>query len=921
MLGGREMEDTRLKKVNGSALLSDTASPAHLRVDLWNRMREGVERIAAGWPEADWAEIENELLRLEEIERLWVYPGAERIGEMRRLVRLRDVPELRARVNEAVDKLSALGDRAGADGAGEPDERAPRYFTVLMVDTLLPEQLRTLRDELRDLRARERGDLAYEVVQLGSFEEAWLAVTCNTDIQAVVMRHTFPVRAAQPITAPGIRAELDKAVMRLGRPSAPICEALAVALRHLRPELDLYLLTNESLTMTEERTAELFTRVFYRFEALNELHITLLDGVRARMSAPFFDALREYANRPIGNFHALPIARGHSVFNSRWIRDFGRFYGENLFMAESSSTAGGLDSLLDPTGTIREAQELAARCFGAQRTFFVTNGTSTANKIVHMAMLRPGDIALIDRNCHKSHHYGLVLSGARPVYLDAYPLQQFATYGGVPLRTVKKKLLQLRREGRLPRVRLIVLTNVTFDGIVYNPERVMEELLAIHPDLCFLWDEAWFAYARFLPLMRQRTGMAAARALAERLTSRAYCEEFRAFRTTLGPQGLDGLSDEQLLKLHLLPDPERARVRVYVTQSTHKSLSAFRQASMIHVRDELFETETAAAFTEAFFTHTSTSPNHQLVASLDVARKQMELEGFAMVKDTYQLALRMRDQVSSDPLISRYLSVLEQEQLVPEEFRPSGFARYAHTRELEAVEAAFDEDEFVLDPTRLTVYTALTGKNGFEFRDVLMKELGVQVNHTSINTVLMNATIGVTWGALSFLLDGFRRQAAALDARLARIGAEEQRLFDARIRAITTELPPLPDFSGFHPAFRSSVVGEGDVRAAFFRAFADGVSEYVPLADAAAALEAGRPLVSSRFVVPYPPGFPILVPGQLVSPQIVEFMRKLDVKEVHGYRPDRGLAVFTAEALERSAGEPAATVTARIPPEARTELH
>jgi len=95
----------------------------------------------------------------------------------------------------------------------------------------------------------------------------------------------------------------------------------------------------------------------------------------------------------------------------------------------------------------------------------------------------------------------------------------------------------------------------------------------------------------------------------------------------------------------------------------------------------------------------------------------------------------------------------------------------------------------------------------------------------------------------------------------------------------------------------------------------------VPLADAAAALEAGRPLVSSRFVVPYPPGFPILVPGQLVSPQIVEFMRKLDVKEVHGYRPDRGLAVFTSEALERSAGQPAATVAARIPPEARTELH
>ena len=317
--------------------------------------------------------------------------------------------------------------------------------------------------------------------------------------------------------------------------------------------------------------------------------MTLLDGVRARASAPFFDALRAYAERPIGNFHALPIARGHSVFNSRWIRDFGRFYGDNIFMAESSSTAGGLDSLLEPTGTIKEAQELAARCFGAERTFFVTNGTSTANKIVHMALLRPGDVVLIDRNCHKSHHYGLALAGARPLYLDAYPLPAFASYGGVPLRTLKRKLLELRREGLLERVRLVVLTNVTFDGIVYDPERVMEELLAIHPGLCFLWDEAWFAYARFLPLMRRRTRDGGGARSPTSLASRAYREEYRACRASLGPDGLDGLSDEELLERRLLPDPDRAQVRVYATQSTHKSLSAFRQASMIHVRDELFE--------------------------------------------------------------------------------------------------------------------------------------------------------------------------------------------------------------------------------------------------------------------------------------------------------------------------------------------
>jgi arginine decarboxylase len=903
------MDEIRLDG-GGAALLADAASPAHLRVDLWNRLREGVAQLAGGQPAGRRGELETLFGRLEELERSWVYPGPERLTRMRQLHRAGDLPLLQALVNEVVDRLSEVGDRAALAEEMAPGERAG-YFTVLLVDTLGPERLAELRRTLRQLRVSGRGDLLYEVLRVGSLEEAWLAVACNTDIQAVVMRDSFPVRAERPVTAPAIRAELDKVVARL-QGAAPIHERLAGALRHLRPELDLYLLTTESLAGAGRRTAELFSRVFYRFEAAHELHMTVLDGVRGRMKAPFFDALREYAARPIGNFHALPIARGHSVYNSRWIRDFGRFYGDNLFMAESSSTAGGLDSLLDPVGTIKEAQDLAARCFGAERTFFVTNGTSTANKIVHMAVLRPGDIVLIDRNCHKSHHYGLALAGARPVYLDAYPLQPFAIYGGVPLRTLKQALLRVAREGQLERVRLVVLTNVTFDGIVYQPERVMEELLAIHPDLCFLWDEAWFAYARFLPLMRQRTGMAAAKALAERLASSSYRDEYRAFRAGLGPEGVKGLSDQEVLERRLRPDPERARVRVYVTQSTHKSLSAFRQASMIHVRDELFERRVAAPFTEAYLAHSTTSPNHQLVASLDVARKQMELEGFAMVKETHQLALRMRDRVSADPLISRFLSVLDQEQLIPGPFRRSGFDRYARARDLGVVERAFSEDEFVLDPTRLTLYTALSGKSGFEFRnEVLMKQLGVQVNHTSINTVLMNATIGVTWGALSFLLDGLERFSAALDSQLAHAGAEERRLFEARVRAITADLPPLPDFSGFHPAFRTSAAGEGDLRAAYFLAFTEGASEHVPLASAEAALAAGRLLVSTRFVVPYPPGFPILVPGQLISPAILEFMRKLDVKEVHGYQAALGLSVFAAEALEQSeagAAEPLPSV-------------
>jgi hypothetical protein len=111
-------------------------------------------------------------------------------------------------------------------------------------------------------------------------------------------------------------------------------------------------------------------------------------------------------------FHALPIARGKSMSSGHWARDLLEFYGPNIFMAETSATSGGLDSLLQPRGPIKKAQDLAARAFGARQTFFVTNGTSTANKIVAQALIQPGDIVLVVRDCHKSHHYALVLAGA-----------------------------------------------------------------------------------------------------------------------------------------------------------------------------------------------------------------------------------------------------------------------------------------------------------------------------------------------------------------------------------------------------------------------------------------------------------------------------------------------------------------------------
>src|SRR6185312_4255418 len=171
---------------------------------------------------------------------------------------------------------------------------------------------------------------------------------------------------------------------------------LARTLKRVRPELDLYLLANggvEALAGSPE--ARTLRRIFYAVEELLELHLAILEGVQDRYDTPFFDNLKKYAQRPIGTFHALPIARGKSVFKSDWIRDMGEFYGINLFLAESSATTGGLDSMLEPTGNIKKAQEMAARAFGADHAFFVTNGTSTSNKMAVQALLAPGDVVLV----------------------------------------------------------------------------------------------------------------------------------------------------------------------------------------------------------------------------------------------------------------------------------------------------------------------------------------------------------------------------------------------------------------------------------------------------------------------------------------------------------------------------------------------
>ena len=221
------------------------------------------------------------------------------------------------------------------------------------------------------------------MVVVPSFEDALIAVLLNFNIQSVVIRYGIPLRSRHQLEVLQYCLHgLDEEALEAMTPSERATQ-LRRLINEQRRELDQYLVTNESVEDAAGDCRSVFRRVFYQQENFLELRLNLLRGVRRRARTPFFKALREYAEQPTGVFHAMPISRGKSILKSHWIQDMMRFYGSNIFLAETSATSGGLDSLLDPHGPIKEAQELAARAFGAKHSYFVTNGTTGANKIVY----------------------------------------------------------------------------------------------------------------------------------------------------------------------------------------------------------------------------------------------------------------------------------------------------------------------------------------------------------------------------------------------------------------------------------------------------------------------------------------------------------------------------------------------------------
>jgi arginine decarboxylase len=886
------------------------------RGDQWRNLVELAEAWASG--AGSRTKVEAALTEMAATEAFHAYPGFQLMTAVRDRVAENDAratASLARRITRAILTRSFRQNLADWEAReedeavtadllppalGRADGHRP-YFEVAIVTGAPAARWPALTIEWRRLR-RTLDAFIYEPIFVASFEDAFCATLLNPDLAAIVIHEGFAFRSQHD--APILRT----LTAAMDQPECAEASALRLAqvLKRVRPELDLYLVANGRVEdIAGDPKANVIRRVFYAIEELLELHLAILEGVQDRYDTPFFNNLKKYAQRPIGTFHALPIARGKSIFKSDWIRDMGEFYGPTLFLAESSATTGGLDSLLEPTGNIKKAQEMAARAFGADHVFFVTNGTSTSNKMAVQALLAPGDIAIVDRNCHKSHHYGMVLAGAQPLYVDAFPMTEYSMYGAVPLRTIKQALLNLKADGRLDRARMVDLTNCTFDGHIYNTRRVMEECLAIKPDLIFLWDEAWFGFARFSPFLRPRTAMGAAGDIEIWMQDPGSVAAFEKQQAELGADP----SDDTLLDARLIPDPRKIKLRVYQTNSTHKSMSALRQGSMLLVKDVDFH-GVEAQFREAVFTHASTSPNQQLIASLDVARRQMELEGYGLVHNAIEVALAIRQVVGAHPLISKYFHILGADKMVPASYRESGFIDYLDPKSNWAVALrSIKEDEFCLDPTRMTLVCGTAGFDGTQFKGMLANTYNIQLNKTSRNSVLLQSNINNTRSDVAHLVRVLVEISSEIDQRLAQGGPNVRQAFEARVKSLMTDVPDLPNFSHFHDAFRTDVgkrTNEGDIREGFYAAYDAAGCEYIQLADPEIdrRLKDGPDLVSASFVIPYPPGFPIMVPGQVITRETINFMRKLDVKEIHGYDAAEGLKLVRTDALSQPADLP-----------------
>jgi len=567
------------------------------------------------------------------------------------------------------------------------------------------------------------------------------------------------------------------------------------------------------------------------------------------LAPPFFRALTQYAQDSSYSWHCPGHSGGVAFLKSPVGRMFHQFFGENLLRADVCNAVDELGQLLDHTGPVAAAEHNAARIFGADHLFFVTNGTSTSNKIVWNYIVAPGDVVVVDRNCHKSVLHAITMTGAIPVFLKP-TRNHYGIIGPIPLDEFRWETVEARiREhplvqGNEGKPRLLTLTQSTYDGIVYNVETIKQHLDGKVDSLLF--DEAWLPHAAFNGFYRNM-------------------------------HAIGGVS------------APRARARntmVFATQSVHKLLAGLSQASQILIQNSQSENLDRWMFNEAYMMHTSTSPQYAIIASCDVAAAMMESPGGpALVEESliealdFRRAMRKIDAEYGD---SWWFQVWGPEASLPE---GPPQREYWMLRAGERWHGFGDlaPDFNLLDPIKATIITpGLDVDGSFDATGIpaavltkYLTEHGIVVEKTGLYSFFIMFTIGITKGRWNTLVTELQQFKDDYDSNqpLWRVMPEFLR---AQPRYEALGLRDL--CQAIHAIYRASDIARLTtdmytsemepvmIPAKAYARMAHNDVDRVPVDD----IE-GR--VCGVLLTPYPPGIPLLIPGERVNTQIVNYLK------------------------------------------------
>lgn len=567
-----------------------------------------------------------------------------------------------------------------------------------------------------------------------------------------------------------------------------------------------------------------------------------LDG----LAPPFFRALVHYAQDGSYSWHCPGHSGGVAFLKSPIGQMFHQFFGENMLRADVCNAVEELGQLLDHTGPVAASERNAARIFNADHCFFVTNGTSTSNKMVWHANVAPGDIVVVDRNCHKSILHAIIMTGANPVFLMP-TRNHLGIIGPIPKEEFEPANIRKKIEAnpfikdKKAKPRILTLTQSTYDGVLYNVETLKGMLDGEIENLHF--DEAWLPHATF--------------------------HEFYSEMHAIGKNR-----------------PRPKQTMLYATHSTHKLLAGISQASQIIVRESETRKLDKHIFNEAYLMHTSTSPQYAIIASCDVAAAMMEPPGgTALVEESILEALDFRramrkvddefgkdwwfkvwgpDKLADDGIGSREDWVLKSNE------KWHGFGNLA---------SGFN----MLDPIKSTIVTPgldVSGKfakTGIPASIVtkFLAEHGVIVEKTGLYSFFIMFTIGITKGRWNTLLTALQQfkddydknqkmwkilpEFVATQPQYERVGLRDlcQEIHDmykaSDVARLTTEMY----LSNMEP-----MMSPADA----FAKMAHRDMDRVPLDQ----LE-GR--ATAVLLTPYPPGIPLLIPGERFNKTIVQYLK------------------------------------------------